>query len=344
MSKAQTIARIRAGWRDITPGQDIEIASYRPVDGEGVVRSILELYGDKYPVEDFYIPRRISQLNESGDMITLVARTGGGDVVGHASLWRTSSLNPHLYEYGQVVVVPAYRQRGLAQRLTEPLARILDANEDAHGVFVEAVTNHVASQRLAAFLGARPCALELALMPDGQFAGEGAGLSRVSCLMLARVIRDRRRSLCLPADSRAMLEPVVRDLGLERELSFSRGTEPTVPLTEMKVQGFGSAGVVRCHITVPGRDLVQCIAEIVERRFIVVELFIRADSMAAPWAVDVLQPLGFFLSGLVPLWFGADAIILQRLVGEIDTGALQLQSENANLLAAEVIAGYNRTR
>lgn len=66
--------------------------------------------------------------------------------------------------------------------------------------------------------------------------------------------------------------------------------------------------------------------------------------MAAPWAVEALQPLGFFLSGLVPMWFGADAIILQRIVAYVDTGALQLQSESANLLAAAVISGYQAAR
>lgn len=343
MSKPETIARILADWREIAPGQDFVIGSFRAEDGVGIVRSILQVYGDKYPVDDFYIPSRISFLNDTGDMITLVARTAEGEVVAHASLWRTSSANRHLYEYGQIIVIPAYRRRNLALRLTEQLGSILQATEDAHGVFIEAVTNHVASQRLADIMKARPCALELALMPDGQFEGEGAGSSRVSCLMLARVIRDQRRKLCLPASSRAMLEPVVEQLGLDRDLGFSRGAEPVILLSEMVVQGFGSAGVVRCHVAAPGRDLVQRIDEVGHGGFAVVEIFISADSMAAPWAVDMLRPLGFFVAGLMPLWFGADAIILQRLDGDIDIGALKLESDSGKLLADAVLSGYRRT-
>lgn len=341
MSKAETIARMRADWRDIVPDQDFELGSFRPEDGDGIVRSVLQIYDDKYPVDDFYIPARIVELNDRGDMITLVARVEDGEVVGHASLWRTSSANPHLYEYGQVIVVPAYRRRNLALSLTERLGRILAATEDAHGVFIEAVTNHTTSQRLASLLGAKPCALELGLMPEGQFAGEGAGSSRVSCLMLARVIRDQRRKLCLPADSRAMLEPIVWQLGLDRDLSFGSGTEPVAPLTQMMVQRFGPAGVVRCHVSEPGRDLVERILE-AGGGGVVVEVFLSAGSTAAPWAVEQLRQSGFFLSGLMPLWFGADAIILQRLDGAIDIGVLKLESDDAKLLAEAVISGYQR--
>lgn len=343
MSKEETISRLNAEGNDVLPDQSWTIRTFRPEDGHGIVRTVFLVYGDKYPVEDFYSPERLSDLNERGDMITIVAITERGDVVGHASLWRTSAPNPHLFEFGQMIVLPAYRKRTMAMRLTEKVRQCMKETEAVHAVFAECVTNHVTTQKLATMLGVRPCALELGLMPDGQFAGEGAGVERVSCLVVAVVLRDERRLLHLPEDDRALLTHIVSGLGIERDVSFSLGEEPEADHCGMRIQDFGSASVARCHLATVGADLVTRIEDVVRSGFTLVEVFINASTSAAPWAVEQLRNSGFFLAGVVPQWFGADAILMLRLQAAIDTGAIQVWSADSKKLADAVIASYHES-
>ena len=343
MSKAETVVPLHAQGKEIPPDQSWSIRAFRPGDGDGIVRTVLLVYGDKYPVADFYAPQRLSALNEQGDMITIVAVTERGDVVGHASLWRTSAQNPHLYEFGQMIVLPAYRKRTIAMRLTEKAVECMNENDAVHAVFAECVTNHVTTQRLVTMLGVRPCALELGLMPDGQFAAEGAGVERVSCLVVAAVLRDNRRPLHLPTRDRALFVSIVSSVGIDREVTFSHGEEPDVAHCAMEVQDFGSAGVARCHVASVGSDIASRMDEVVRRGYTLVEVFINAGTATSPWAVEQLRRSGFFVAGLVPQWFGADAILMLRLTIAIDTDSINVWSDDGKKLANAVIDRYRRS-
>lgn len=344
MDKAAGLALIRAGRCDIAPGRRYEVDFFRPDDALGVARLFEAIYGDKYPVDDYYIPERIAAGNASGDIITMLARTDTGDVVGQTAFTRTSSPNPHLYEAGQMIVLPAYRHGQVAPRLTALVHHCLATRAEIHGSFVEVVTNHLVTQKLAVRINFRCCGLELALMPEGALAGENAGQQRISCLLMANVLRDIRRELHLPAIYRDVLAPIVESLGIDRAMAWSDGVPPADEGSVIDVQRFAAAGVIRCHVSAIGPDLGARLAALAAERVPLLEVFLRADGAAAPWAVAVLCAQGFCLGGLLPLWFGADAILLQKLAVTPDFDAIRLLEDAARRLCEAVRADYHRVR
>ena len=326
-ARAEAIAALRAGWREIAPGQSVTIDRLRPEDATGVCRLIVAIYGDSYPIADYYDPARIIALNASGDMMTLVGRTPAGDVVFQGALWRGSAPNPHLYEAGQVVVLPDYRGQRVAEQLALRFLADGESNPDLHALFGEAVTNHSTTQRACGLWGGIATAAELSLMPAGAYANEGAADRRIGCVLMPIVLRDHRRDLHLPARHRDLLAPLVTRAGLDRAVFFGAGIASTAAESDIEVQDFGAAGVVRCHVGAIGRDFparLDALAAGWGNRPAVVELFLAADSAAAPWAYLEARRRGFRLAGLMPLWFGADALVAQKLAVPPDPTGVHL--------------------
>lgn len=78
---------------------------FQPADAPGIVTLYREVYGDNYPVKAVYEPQEIIRQEELGECWRAVARTGGGEVVGHVAFYRSSPPNPRLYEHGQLMVI-----------------------------------------------------------------------------------------------------------------------------------------------------------------------------------------------------------------------------------------------
>lgn len=326
-ARAAAIAAIRAGWRQIAPGQPYEIDRLRPEDAPGVSQLIATIYDDKYPLDDYYDPARIIALNAAGDMVTLVGRTPAGDVVLQGALWRTSAPNPHLYECGQVVVLPDYRGQRTSEELSRRFLALGEGDPAVHALFGEAVTNHTATQRACGLWGGIATAAELSLMPDGAYAGEGAAGRRVGCVLMPKVLRDHRRALHLPSRHHDLLAPLASGAGLDRAVVFGEGTAPATAESDFTVQDFGAAGTIRCHVGTIGRDFPARLAAVAAGRSAppaVIELFLAADSAAAPWAYLEARRRGFRLAGLMPLWFGADALVAQKLATPPDPTGIHL--------------------
>ena len=70
---------------------------FRPADAAGVVALYRQVYGDNYPVKAVYEPQEIIRQEERGDCWRAVARTEGGEVVGHVAFHRSSPPNRQLY-------------------------------------------------------------------------------------------------------------------------------------------------------------------------------------------------------------------------------------------------------
>jgi hypothetical protein len=345
MDRASALDAIRAGWRDIPADQSFVIETMRPEDAPGICRLVYAVYGDKYPIDGYYDPDWIADSNANGDMVTLVARTPTGDIVGQGAIWCTSSPNRHLFECGQFIVLPAYRGTRIAAKLGFMSRDLADSLPQVHALFGEPVTNHVVTQKACRLLKAPPSVVELALMPAGAYAGEGAGQTRVTCLMATRMITDTRRPLHLPACYRAALAPVVADLRLDRDLAFGNGTAPAPDVeTAVTVQDFGEAGTVRCHVTALGADFPDRLAALTDKARAdgraVVEVFLPADTAAGPWAAIRLRSLGYCLAGLAPLWLGPDALVMQRLFVTPDFDAIQLLDDIGRDLLNHVRADW----
>src|SRR5512133_765704 len=96
--------------------ETIEIDFFRPEDAPGVARLFRQVYGEGYPIDIYYHPERLIEENAADRILSSVARTPDGEVVGHDAL---ILLDPatRLYENAAGMVLPGFRGQGVFFRL-----------------------------------------------------------------------------------------------------------------------------------------------------------------------------------------------------------------------------------
>src|SRR5512133_155835 len=96
--------------------ESIEIDFFRPGDAPGVARLFGQVYGEGYPIDIYYRPDRLIEENAAGRVLSSVARTQAGEVVGHDALVLLDPAS-RLYENAAGVVLPGFRGQGVFFRL-----------------------------------------------------------------------------------------------------------------------------------------------------------------------------------------------------------------------------------
>lgn len=346
LPESDPIARIRQAWKDVEPGRKYEIDRLRPGDGPGVAQLFYTIYGDRYPVAGYYVPERIEQFNADGSLLTVVARLETGVVAGQGAYYQSSPPNTSLYEFGQVMVAPEYRDTLMAAKIIREMDRLSRSMAQAQGFFGEAVCTHTTTQKLIDKQGYCECGLEVSLMPAGAYEREGAGSQRVSCLLGARVDRDRRMPLHLPERYRREMELLLEGFRLDRDMLFGPPDTPCAASTAFTRRTFDFAQVERVQVQSVGADFPGLVAQLdrqaVDAGLAVLQVYVNAGAPGLAFAVDALRARGFFLGGLIPLWFGPDGLLMQKLYVEPEFEAINLHSDKAKAILDCVRADYSR--
>lgn len=113
MNNERTVPRIEPDECRLPNGEVLSIHLFRPEDSPGIGKLFRTVYGENYPVKHFYSPEGLARALESGENYSVVARTKAGDIIGHVALCRSTPY-PGLYECGAGLVLPEYRNGGLA--------------------------------------------------------------------------------------------------------------------------------------------------------------------------------------------------------------------------------------
>ncbi len=341
MNKAQALARIVAEPREVPAGQKYQVDRFRPEDAWGVARLFHAIYGADYPVDTTYVPEKLIKANEDQDLLSLVGRTEADDVVAHYALYRSSPPNRNLYEIGQMLILPDYRNSMLAFRLNQRAIQVMEETPGIHGLFGEAVCSHVITQKFINKVGFREIGLEPALMPEGAYAKEGTP-GRVGCVSAVRIKPGKRRPLFVPARYQAHLAFLLEGVGLDRDLQPSRAGIPAGSVSEIKSQRFDFAAVARLNILSCGADLAQEVARAESGDPAVVQVYLN---LGQPWveeAVEILFARGYFLGGFLPIWLGDDALMMQKLTVDPEFEAMQLLNERGQRIRDMVREDWER--
>jgi hypothetical protein len=338
MDRTEALRILADDHRVVPEGQDYEAGYFQPSDAPGVARLFHAVYGDGYPIDTYYIPERLAEENRRGAIRSVVTRTASGDIVSHVAFYRSSPPNQNLYEYGVGLTLPSYRPTMAFFRATQLLMKMV-GHDGIDGFFGEAVCNHVITQKLSKHAKAIETAVEPALMPAEAYEAERSAKGRVGCLVFFRVDCDHRRTLYLPAPYQDQLRWILDGLDLDRDVIVSTTDIPDSG-GEIDVKRFDFAGVARCTVTTPGRDLAGRLAEL--------ERELRADGYALsqffidlgkPWSggvVEVLRRNGYTLGGLLPVWFGDDGLLMQKHFTDPDFDGMKIYSDRGRRLVEMV--------
>ena len=325
----------------------IEIDFFRPEDAPGVARLFRQVYGEGYPIEIYYRPERLIEENAAGRVLSSVARTQAGEVVGHDAL---VLLDPatRLYENAAGVVLPGFRGQGVFFRLMKH--NIFDYAErfGLQEILGEPVCNHLQLQKMCLQLGYRETGMEVDLMPAAAYTKEQSAHGRVSVMLGYFLHRPVPRTVFLPPVYRDELEYLYAGMGVERTFVGTNGKLPAEGNSQGKMDIFASAQVARMSIHRIGSDFEAFILrqenEACDRGTEIFQVWLPLTSPFAPAATDILRRHDYFIGGVLPGWFGGDGLLMQKVKHETDWEGIALYSERAKRIADIVRSDQKRMK
>ncbi|MEF2145287.1 MAG: hypothetical protein V3573_07575 [Desulfovibrionaceae bacterium] len=336
-NKDNAVARLREETYRVPPGQDFTVRRFEPGDAWGVIRSFFEVYDDGYPFDTYYVPHKLIAAHERGDMISAVAVTTRGDIVAFGSLLHHAADNPRLYETGQASVIPDYRATMAILCIQECLYTMTGNGEPIDAIFGEAVSNHQVMQRVSLLFDFVETGIELALMPGAPYGRGDAPEERVSTVLTFKVLCDTPRDLYLPQVYEDVLGVLLEPLPLTRRVAVSVADLPDTD-SDVDVRLFEAMGILRLMARTTGRDFGDRLDRELRKSetegALVFQVFVNLSEPQSGRVVDMLRERGFFFGGFLPLWFGEDGLLMQKLAFTPNFDGLKLQSPQTHELLA----------
>ena len=313
---------------------------FRPEDAPGIVRCYREVYGDNFPISYVYDAARIVEQNRGEDHYTVVGRLPDGDIAGLCALFRTAP-NPGVYEAGQLMVRKPFRRTSLAGNLVDELFDVLVSRLGINIVYTESLCNHVISQKMMLKKQGIPTGLEMECLSGINFDEQGDLERNISLMLQFRIYQDHFHTIYphhLYAD---FVDGRGAALGLARNREAASGEGRGQTDSDLSI--IAGAELARMVVRKAGADWPGVLdrAEAEADNFLF-QVQLSLGDPASPWAVEELQRRGFFLAGYLPLWFGEDGIMLQRLPEGPDFTVVQVHGDEARAVMDAVRIDYQR--
>ena len=319
----------------------------RDEDAPGVTELFLQVYGQGYPIRHFLDPNELIKKNRSGEVISSVARTPEGRIVGHNALFNSAPWTG-ISETGSGVVHPDYRGGRMFYALVEHGLDKGAAKFNIQAVFGEPVCNHPFSQRLMQGVNTVIMALEVDLMPAEIYTGAGGAEGRVSAFLGFQTKVARTQNLHLPAPYEQKIKNLYIEFDDDRRTAPADPNRKPIPVEcQINRQYFDFAKVARLGVVELGQDLSRALAAIEtdlrSKNAMVFQVWLKLTDPAVGWAVDRLREMGYFFGGPLPRWFDDDGFLMQKVGPEPNWDGLVRWGDRAEELYDYVRADWRET-
>jgi anti-sigma regulatory factor (Ser/Thr protein kinase)/N-acetylglutamate synthase-like GNAT family acetyltransferase len=291
-----------------------------PDDAEGISRLALRSHGEVLFNEQIYYPARVREMLQAQEMVSIVAITPDGEVIGHGALV-VAVPGAKSEELTFALVDERFRGRGCIESIAVELVANAQTR-GAHVISALAVTNHVYSQRSVLQLGLRECSLLLAASPPSQawHSDESGRPARISNLALCRYFKSRSDApLYAPKRHRPMLERICAHLGITEHFAEPGGRNLPKNLSHIESSSNFKEGWGTMVVQDYGRDILPQIRAQLDlfrnQNLSIVFLLLPLASPSTAALTDALEHMGFFFSGLGPGDNGEKHLALQYLNG-----------------------------
>ena len=324
---------------DIPADADYEVRLMKPEEALEVARCIYTAYGYSYPVDAVYLPQRLRNLCDSGEMLTAVAVYDG-------QIFGTMSLEPGfgstIRDMGLAATYPECRGQGAAKRLFRFL--VDEAGRTGlEGLTGWGVTAHVYSQKLVGH-EMRPCALLVGNAPN-TFKIKGMEQTQRGSVIgyYRELLPGQRAPISVPSRHRDMVETLFDRLGWHT--TSPDGTFDRPDHSELTVRGNQERAGAILSLKKAGQDARRVLTDAHDRlaETGTVEFMVILD-MADPGTADLAEYLEaeqhYFFCGIMPRTNCGNALLMQCLHSEpLDYDQIQLHSDEAKELRSYIQAG-----
>lgn len=287
-----------------SPVPEGEYTVRRMREGEGlqVSQLIYKAYGGTYFNRDVYYPERVESLNRKGAVLSFVAVSSDGSVVGHYALER--NVDGPVAEGGEAVVDPVHRGRKLLERMKE--TALTEARHiGLAGVYADAVTVHPYTQKSNVHFGAKLACVDLGIAPRNEhFLGlSGDQPQRISCLLYYRhLVEPELRIIFVPSRHKPIMEDIYQNLGFPVKFGEEQAPEGR-GICSVSVNAGAAKAIVKVGRV--GADTAHAVRharrELTEHSHAeVVFIDMPLTDPATPYAVEALEEYGFSFAGIAP--------------------------------------------
>jgi anti-sigma regulatory factor (Ser/Thr protein kinase)/predicted GNAT family N-acyltransferase len=297
---------------------DFEVRPMQSHEAIEVSKCFYKSYGYSFVYRQIYYPDRIVELNEIGQMESVVAVTPDNEVIGHCALLRWDS-RPDVAEIGLAVVKPEFRGQGCLTRLTEYLIERAKS-EDAKALYVLAATNHTYSQQVIHRFGFNDCSLLAGFGPATlSFRGLTETLpQRETYLICFRYLENPNKFPIYPPEHhKEFIRKLYCNIGLEPQFEKPAEPEPRFaePHSKLNAAHYSPSGFGWIEIEAYGSDVVHEVKarlkEFCLKHIEVIQLHCNLGDPLTYYMIHEFEQLGFFFIGIKPSSTLGDALILE---------------------------------
>ncbi len=350
----RTISSVRA-WEDhaITepasiPEVKFTIRRLQPQEAIEVSRCAYKCHGYTFFNDVIYYPEQIRALNETNRMISVVAVTHRGEVIGHGAML-FAQPDTHIAEVDFVFVDLKYRQHNCLGQLSEFLIRTAHDHSLA-GLYTYTITLHVFSQKAAAKMGLSPVAILLATSPaTWDFKGIAGNLKqRISSVLYFRYLRPPcARRIYLPSHHSIIIQKVYATLGATHDFANPSVESPTSDRAPFQTESAFNTEVSRDEGTAeiwvlqPGSEMVKDLRMLLRKLCTEgvpsIILFLSMEIERVIRHIEEIENLGFFFAGVLPETSIGDALVMQYLNNvDFDYASINLLPGESEILLKAV--------
>ncbi|MBF0397540.1 MAG: hypothetical protein HQK78_12250, partial [Desulfobacterales bacterium] len=316
----------------------VQVRSMRPEEAIQVSRLIYDVYHYTYMSEIPYNPHRLRQLQEDGRLYSFVAVLGNGVVASHVALQISPDM-PRLGEYCLAATLPEARGYKLAEKVGLALLETV-MGLGITGLYANFTTVHTISQRKRQGLGTAVGFL-LARSPETLQMKDilETAPQRVSTLLMFQSLVEREPVIVyIPEQHRDFISDIYCRCKLPVKFDTKVTDLPDIN-SQLEILIEKERNIAKLSVIEAGRDLLP---QIKERLFglrlnntSVVFSFLNLMDPHTPKVAAILEEMGFFITGVLPLGIGInDALLMTCLINcALDYDKIELfDKESKDLL------------
>jgi len=273
-----------------------------------VAQCAYRTYGYTYVLENVYYPERLTQMVQSGDIVSAVAVSDlSGEVMAHCAL-EFHGRKHGIPEIAMAFTKPKYRGMGCLNSLND---FILDYARETglNGMYAKAVTAHTYSQKALDTFGFRPCGLLVGHSPRKEFARMDKGLTQRETLVLyhRKISEAKPMRIHLPRSHHKIIEEMFRQTGVAIEPDPEEADEITDfsdDNSHLECSISNHLHLADIYINRCGKDLEWImhhqLKELCRKKIEIISIYLDLTDPGIDKVVDILEKQNCFFAGVFP--------------------------------------------
>lgn len=316
-------------------------------DVAGIINLVYKTYRYSYAKTFFYNDKDLTRLIAEKKILSLVAVTESGKVVGHNAILLDSE---HLGEAGMSMVDPNYRKSRAFISLVMNTVKGLKADYPDFTCYAKCVTSHKRSQAFVASFAA--CMLQLSVYHHAEFVGiKGDTNDRESLAYFISYIgsnKDVKKNIYVPEKHKDIIQNILDKAKVNVACLTDERHEPAEEESNIDVEILPERQYADIMVKVMGKDFFPALRkltnEVRQNGVVTAELTVSTNRQFVTGWDEEMNRSGYFFCGIKPMKDGSWALAYSNLLYQtFDFGKMQFFSDDTKALCQYIQNEYAKT-